>query len=187
MDDLEAVEHDEKIINAIEKQVAKKFKTKINGQRFVGETIQREELLKEFEDQSVDLLYAVKCLDEGVNVPSTRNAIFLASGKNKREFIQRRGRILRIHKDKDKANIYDIVVLPTKQQFTLDKSYSEKLIIGEFGRFIEFLEISVSKKQAIKTINKKLEELGLSYKKVIKIIEENRIENEKRRDSKKNS
>ena len=94
---------------------------------------------------------------------------------------------MRIHKDKDKANIYDIVVLPTKQQFTLDKSYSEKLIIGEFGRFIEFLEISVSKKQAIKTINKKLEELGLSYKKVIKIIEENRIENEKRRDSKKNS
>ena len=182
-------EDDKKVIENIEKEVAKKFGDDINAQRFVGETTsrQRKTLLREFQEENVEVLYAIKCLDEGVNVPSTRNAIFLASGKNKREYIQRRGRILRLHKGKKKANVYDIMVLPTAHQYKKEKKLAESLITGEFGRVIEFLEISISKEQAIATINKKLMELDLDYEKVKELIkkkeeeiEERKLKNEKR-------
>ena len=56
---------------------------------------------------------AIKCLDEGIDVPACSTAYILASSRNPRQFIQRRGRILRKSPGKDKAIIYDfIVVLP---------------------------------------------------------------------------
>ena len=115
----------------------------------------------------------MKCLDEGVNVPSTRNAIFIASGKNKREFIQRRGRILRKSDGKKEANIYDIILLPTQGQYDVEKNYSEKLLLGEFGRLTEFLEISKNKNESINLINQNLLKFNLSYKSIKELIKEN--------------
>ena len=138
-------------------------------------------MLEDFENQDVDILYAIKCLDEGVNVPSTQNAIFIASGKNKREFIQRRGRILRKFDGKTHANVYDIIVLPTNEQYYQDKNYSEKLLIGEFGRLIEFLEISINKIDSKRIIDEQLSQIELSYHKVKNLIKEN----EKTRDIEK--
>jgi len=166
-------EEEEKIIHMIAQSVAKNFKNQINHQFFLGETKDRDLLLKEFENQEVDLLYAIKCLDEGVNVPSTKNAIFIASGKNKREFIQRRGRVLRKFKGKEIANIYDIIVLPTTYQFQSDKNYAEKLLIGEFGRLIEFMEISKNKLDSINLIDKQLQVLSQTYLGIKELIEEN--------------
>ena len=58
------------------------------------------------------MLIAMKCLDEGVDIPSAKIGIILASTTNPREFIQRRGRLLRRAKGKEIANIYDMIVAP---------------------------------------------------------------------------
>ena len=57
-------------------------------------------------------LVAIRCLDEGVNVPSIKTAFILASSTNPKEYIQRRGRVLRKFPGKNRAVIYDFVTLP---------------------------------------------------------------------------
>ena len=71
-----------------------------------------------FNKGTIDSLVAIRCLDEGVNIPSIKGALILSSNDDYREFVQRRGRILRTYtneysgKEKGRANIYDVVVLP---------------------------------------------------------------------------
>ncbi|WP_405316009.1 DEAD/DEAH box helicase family protein [Methanobrevibacter sp.] len=79
---------------------------KINGKS------EREIILNLFSSEHYRALCAMKCLDEGVDVPSTKNAILLASTMNSRQHIQRRGRILRKYPGKKIANIYDFIVVP---------------------------------------------------------------------------
>ena len=78
---------------------------------FAGKS-ERDWILKSFEDDDIQMLIAMKCLDEGVDIPSARLGIILASTTNPREFIQRRGRLLRRAKGKEVANIYDMIVAP---------------------------------------------------------------------------
>lgn len=93
-------------------------------------------------------IVAIKCLDEGVNIPGIRTAFILASTTNPKEYIQRRGRVLRKAKNKDIAEIYDFVTLPrpldtvsglTKEQVQRDKALvkNELARIKEFGRLAE--------------------------------------------------
>ncbi len=72
----------------------------------------RENSLNRFKEGRIDMLLAMKILDEGVDIPITKNAIFCSSTGNPRQFIQRRGRVLRTHKTKSYANIWDMVVIP---------------------------------------------------------------------------
>ena len=65
-----------------------------------------------FSTGDIEVLTSMKCLDEGVDVPRSELAIFCASTGNPRQFIQRRGRILRKHPDKHIAIIHDLVVAP---------------------------------------------------------------------------
>ena len=88
----------------------------------------------------------MKCLDEGVDVRPTKTAIFLASSGNPKEFIQRRGRILRRFPKKEKAVIFDIIVVPRlnaelpEDLFEIERKILEK----EFRRYGEFAEISLN-------------------------------------------
>ena len=84
----------------------------------------------------------IKCLDEGVDIPSTTHAIILASSKNPREFIQRRGRILRRSDGKTISYLYDVIVVPNEASVMEDKSLS--IVASELGRAIEFGEMSLS-------------------------------------------
>jgi superfamily II DNA or RNA helicase len=72
----------------------------------------RERLLTEFDSGNLQALVAIRCLDEGVDVPATQTAFILASSSNPRQFVQRRGRILRPHEGKEYAVIHDFVVAP---------------------------------------------------------------------------
>lgn len=83
-----------------------------NTHQFLGETTDGQRILRQFAEGKLDILLAMKCLDEGVDVPRTETAIFCASTGNPRQFVQRRGRILRQHPQKHKAKIYDMVVVP---------------------------------------------------------------------------
>ena len=73
----------------------------------------RMELVDSFNKGQIDALAAIRCLDEGINIPSIKSALILSSNDDYREFVQRRGRILRLYKDKQFAKIYDVVVLPS--------------------------------------------------------------------------
>lgn len=84
------------------------------------------------------ILVSIKCLDEGVDIPSTTHALILASSQNPREFIQRRGRILRKSKGKHYAYLYDAVTVPLVGEDEDARSLS--IIEGELSRAIEFGE-----------------------------------------------
>lgn len=100
---------------------------------------QRVKILEDFKVGEIDALVAIKCLDEGIDVPACSTAYILASSKNPRQFIQRRGRILRKAPGKDTAVIYDfVVVLPEgligEEQKESDFFQSELLRVGDFAK-----------------------------------------------------
>jgi len=72
----------------------------------------RKRILSEFDAGETDGLIAISCLDEGVDVPSIKTAVIMTSSNNPREYVQRRGRVLRLYPGKEYATIYDMVVLP---------------------------------------------------------------------------
>ena len=94
---------------------------------------EREYLLKKFADGSYKALVAIKCLDEGVDVPVAENAIILSSTSNPMEHIQRRGRILRNAPGKEKAIIYDILVFPEE-----NSDQGKKIRQKEINRYLDF-------------------------------------------------
>lgn len=73
----------------------------------------RMKLVDSFNKGEISALAAIRCLDEGINIPSIKSALILSSNDDYREFVQRRGRILRKYDGKPFANIYDVVVLPS--------------------------------------------------------------------------
>lgn len=115
---------------------------------------ERRELLANFANGNLQALAAMKCLDEGVDVPSTCIAYFLASSSNPREFIQRRGRILRKFPGKEHSIIHDLIAVPPA---TFNKNsaafHAERSIIRrELQRFKEFANPALNKHQALDVI-----------------------------------
>jgi superfamily II DNA or RNA helicase len=158
-------DNNERYIHILQDLIQEKFPS-INTATFLGETNNRDLLLKDFEDETVHMLLAIKCLDEGVNIPKTMNAIFVASGQNYREFIQRRGRVLRNYKKndftKEFAEIYDVVLLPSLNQYNNNRLIAERLVISEFKRMYEFYNLASDKFSTYKKINNALETYGLT-------------------------
>jgi len=156
---------DDRYIRLLQDDIKNNFPI-VNTATFLGETKNRDLLLKDFEDEMVHMLLAIKCLDEGVNIPKTMNAIFVASGQNYREFIQRRGRVLRNYKTqnftKEYANIYDVVILPTVEQYNNDTQIAKRLIISEFRRLYEFYNLASDNYSTYMKINNALEPYGLT-------------------------
>ena len=97
--------------------------------------------------EMLQALVAIKCLDEGVNIPSIKTAFILASSTNPKEYIQRRGRVLRKFPGKDYAVIYDFVTLPfpfesiCSQNDTVIES-TKGLIKREMLRMLDFAELA---------------------------------------------
>jgi DNA phosphorothioation system restriction enzyme len=103
--------------------------------------LDREQLRQQFESGALQGLVAIRCLDEGIDIPAIKHAVILASSTNPRQFIQRRGRILRPDLGKDRATLYDMVVLPPE----LDRETLEierSLLKKELRRLIEFADLA---------------------------------------------
>ena len=108
----------------------------------------RDELLTRFGDGEYEALVAMRCLDEGVDVPATRTAVLMANTGNPMQFVQRRGRVLRQAPEKDFAVIYDLLVVPTLDPDD-DIAASEKYILEkELRRFEEFAETAENEYEA---------------------------------------
>lgn len=89
-------------------------------------------------ESSGGIVVSIRCLDEGVDIPSVSHALIMASSKNPREFIQRRGRVLRRSAGKTLAKIYDLLVLPSTQLGDGDDGGFDSIVTGEISRAIEF-------------------------------------------------
>lgn len=121
---------------------------------------QRNILKKEFAaGDELQALVAIKCLDEGVNIPAIKTAFILASTTNPKEYIQRRGRVLRLSPGKEIADIYDFVTLPrnlslvpylSKEQMKYDKA----LVKNELSRVLEFQRLAENSYDATELIFK---------------------------------
>lgn len=104
-----------------------------------GMVSDRQATLLRFE-RSGGVIVAIKCLDEGVDIPAISHAVIAASSRNPREFIQRRGRALRLHHDKETAVIRDIILQPPDPTGDDYKS----LVVGEIARALEFSDNAVN-------------------------------------------
>ncbi len=103
--------------------------------------IEREKLRHQFESGELQGLVAIRCLDEGVDIPAIQNAVILASSSNPRQFVQRRGRILRPHPHKERATLFDMIVLPPDLgRDTLE--VERNLLRKELKRFLEFADLA---------------------------------------------
>jgi superfamily II DNA or RNA helicase len=113
IDDTEQESHEEnlRLINQYTREIAS-IDSSILVNQFIGGMPDRDDILDQFRDGKIQVLASMKCLDEGVDIPRAEYAIFCSSTGNPRQFIQRRGRILRTHDDKDFAVIHDLVVIP---------------------------------------------------------------------------
>lgn len=102
---------------------------------------EREEMLGRLRDRQLDAVVAIRCLDEGIDVPDIRMAFILASSTNPRQFIQRRGRLLRKAKGKDRAYIWDFVVRPPDLGGKFDEvtfNTERRLLKRELERIVDF-------------------------------------------------
>jgi len=114
----------------------------------------RQRLLKDFASGQLAALVAMHCLDEGVDVPSTRTAYILASSSNPRQFIQRRGRILRKAEGKEFAILYDLITVPPPPGAMDNESLNAErsILRRELARFIEFAESAQNSQAAYNVI-----------------------------------
>lgn len=122
--------------------------------QYTSESNDKANLLGSFENGKIDVLLSMKCLDEGVDIPRTERAIFCSSTGNPRQFIQRRGRILRKHPAKRFAKIYDLVVIPLIAHGSPSFENEKALVQKELERVIHFAYMAINKYDAIEGLKK---------------------------------
>ena len=88
------------------------------------------------------ILVSIRCLDEGVDIPDVSHALILASSQNPRQFIQRRGRVLRHAADKRVAILHDAIVVPVSAD---DEPEQIGLLKSELVRALEFADHAINK------------------------------------------
>lgn len=121
--------------------------------KFISGITERKEILDKYASGEIEVLTSMKCLDEGVDVPRSEMAIFCASTGNPRQFIQRRGRILRKHPDKHMAIIHDLVVAPEINSTLENYNMERSLIKSELKRVRDFAVLSENADYAYSELN----------------------------------
>ena len=111
----------------------------------------RVRYLEFFEAGLYDVIVAIRVLDEGLNIPAVKNAIILASTGNPKQYIQRRGRVLRKYSSRYKdgsykefARIFDVLVIPefVKNEDPVLYEIERSIIKKEIVRYEEMVRIS---------------------------------------------
>jgi superfamily II DNA or RNA helicase len=125
----------------------------MNVATYTAETSEedREIILRDFSEGRKNALVAIRCLDEGIDIPQVRRAFILASSTNPRQFIQRRGRVLRRAEGKDSAEIFDFVVVPPLEELapgTTEYNVLRRLVEREMARVVEFARLAENGPQA---------------------------------------
>lgn len=168
-DDYTAIDEDEiRQIDAVTRMLGNELNMKVS-QFTSKENVEERKILKNEFDQGENLqaLIAIKCLDEGVNIPKIKVAFILASTTNPKEYIQRRGRVLRLSEGKEYAEIYDFVTIPRPldevSSLTLEEMKRDiSLIKNELKRVEEFSRIAMNTMDSDKIIQEIKDTYGLN-------------------------
>ena len=135
----------------------------VSARKEYGGLGEREYILNNFENGNYAALVAMKCLDEGINVLQAEVGILMASTGNARQYIQRRGRLLRRAPNKKMVNIYDVLVVPylggvSEGQLSEDEA---KIIDKELKRYEEFAESANNRLAAMNIIFEMKNKFGM--------------------------
>lgn len=143
-DTKDTVEDDEVADHIIDRytQIVSEVSSTTTVKKFTSDSKERNAILEDFASGKLEVLTSMKCLDEGVDVPRSEMAIFCASTGNPRQFIQRRGRILRTHKDKYHAVIHDLVVAPLINSDADTYKMERNMLESELKRVRDFAQLS---------------------------------------------
>ncbi len=126
------------------------------------ENKEQEKAFYKFEKGLIDYLLAINCLDEGVDVPNCPTGVLIASSTNKRQFVQRRGRVLRKAEGKEKAAIYDMITLPGLTAEQRDAT-ARKVVEQELRRAKVLIRSAENRHQVEQKLRKHLEPYGFSH------------------------
>lgn len=137
---------------------------RVTVKQFTSASGDRDRILGEFAAGWLEVLTSMKCLDEGVDVPQSKVAIFCASTGNPRQFIQRRGRILRQSKETGKhlAIIHDLVVVPEINRLTESYNLEKNMMKTELNRVRNFALLSENSSSTIETLDEIFKYYNLS-------------------------
>ena len=165
-DESEKDEEGERQIVSVSKMLGHELGMKVTHFTSAESAAEREKIKHQFAvADPYQAIVAIKCLDEGVNIPSIKTAFILASSTNPKEYVQRRGRVLRKAPNKPYAQIFDFITLPTSLDCVSYGSENAKLDLSlvkkEIIRMREFGEISRNPSEADKLIQELSEIYGL--------------------------
>ena len=127
---------------------------------------ERQYIIKKFRKCQYQILVAIKCLDEGIDIPSAETAIIMASSTNPREYVQRIGRVIRQAKDKKRATIYDFTIEPDITRIT-DPDLAEfelNIFTKEFQRIQDMSRNSLNNADVYIDLMQRLERVSNGIK-----------------------
>ncbi len=148
------------------KTLGNKFDMKVHPFTAKENMTVREDIKQRFSDGELQALIAIRCLDEGVDIPAIETAFILASSTNPRQFIQRRGRVLRKSEGKEFAVIHDFIIIPPSDNYLDETSFTveRNLLKKELIRINEFAQLAKNGSQAtgkMLELRKKYDLLGI--------------------------
>jgi DNA phosphorothioation system restriction enzyme len=149
-------------IQAVSRILGESHGLKVRNFTFRESTTDREEILRDLTSGFLDGVVAIRCLDEGIDLPDLRMGFLLASSTNPRQFVQRRGRLLRNAPGKPRAIIYDFIVQPPDLGGKLDDTsfnMERSLFQRELSRIVEFCRMAENGPDALHSLH----DLRLKY------------------------
>jgi superfamily II DNA or RNA helicase len=155
-------DEEERQIQAVARLLGEKHNLRVRNFTFQEKPQEREEILRDLTSGFLDGIVAIRCLDEGIDLPELRMGFLLASSTNPRQFVQRRGRLLRNSPGKNRAIIYDFFVQPpdlggklSDEGFNMERAFFQR----ELKRIVEFCELAENGSEAMHS----LKDLRVTY------------------------
>lgn len=142
----------ERQLEAVTRILGKELHYRVNTYTAETPLEEREKIKQQLISGELQGIIAIRCLDEGIDIPMIENAVILASSSNPRQFIQRRGRILRPYDGKKEATLFDMIVIPPileREIWNIERGLLKK----ELTRFVEFAKLANNASEALQILN----------------------------------
>lgn len=143
-------------IQAVARILGEKHGLRVRNFTYRESAQEREEILRDLTSGFLDGVVAIRCLDEGIDLPDLRMGFLLASSTNPRQFVQRRGRLLRNSFGKTRAIIYDFIVAPPDYDgihdddaFNMERRFFQR----ELTRIVEFCRMAENGPEALNSLH----------------------------------
>lgn len=142
-----SLEEHKRIVDEATRILGKELGMRVSQFTYLEDIKDRQYIKEDFSEGRIQALIAIRCLDEGVNIPAIRTAFITSSSENPKEYVQRRGRVLRNAPGKEYATIFDFVAFPMKLEdvrYRSDETNAKDLrfLAREVKRMGEFADLS---------------------------------------------